>query len=127
MKKTILICGLLVIGLALLGGCYPYNTRGDLGADYYGSPYYSDVYDPFYVSAGSYPSYPYYYPYYYYPAYYPAYYYPYYYYPYFYPYPYFSVGFGFEHVFHGGFERGGRVFRGSAGTSGGRSGRSFRR
>jgi len=97
MKKTILLCGLLLIGLATLSACYPYSSRVGLGLDYNG--YYAGYY-PYY----SY-SYPYYYPNYYYP--YTANYYPYYY-PYLYPYPYFSLGFGFYRGFYGYSVRGGR-------------------
>lgn len=104
MKKTILICGLLVVGLALLSGCHTYNTRVAIGVDYYGDYGYAD-----YPYAAYSPYYPYYYPY---PAYYP-------YYPY---YPFFSVGFGFSNVIiDGRFARGGRVLRGTVpGRSGGR-------
>jgi hypothetical protein len=127
MKKTILICGLLVVGLVTLSGCYAYGTRADLGVDYYGYPvppygsYYNDpyLYDPFNVSAGYYPYYP---SYLYYPYYYPGFYN-----PYFYPYPFFSLGFGFVRGFDGHFERGGRAFRGSSGSSRSGGGRSFSR
>ncbi len=98
MKKTILICGLLVVGLVLLSGCHTYNTRVALGVDYYGDYGY-----PAYPCAAYYPYYPYYYSC-------PAYYYPYY--PY---YPYFSFGFGFVNIIDGHFVRvvrGGRVIRG---------------
>lgn len=109
MKKTMLICLLLLIGLVTLNGCHTYS-RAYVGADYeYGYPYYPYGYDPYY--AYNYPYYPY-YPY-------PAYYYPYY--P-FYPYPFFTLGFGFSNVIiDGRFVRGGRVLRGTVpGRSGGR-------
>src|SRR6266446_3231744 len=105
MKKTMLLCLLLIVGLVTLSGCHTYNTRVDLGAEYYGDYGGYSAYPYAY-----YPYYPYYYPY-------PAYYYPYY--PY---YPYFAVGFGFSNVIvDGRFGRSGRVFRGSGfGRSGGR-------
>jgi len=99
MKKTILICGLLVVGLALLSGCHTYSTRVAVGADYYAGyppypnaygPYYPYAYDPYYAYAYDYPYYPYYYPY----------------------YPFFTFGFGFSNVFiDGTFVRGRRVIR----------------
>jgi hypothetical protein len=123
MKKTILICGLLVVGLALLGGCHEYDTRADFGANYY-----NDYGDSGYPSATYDSSYPYYYPY---PAY-PAYAYPYY--PY---YPYFGLGLGFGFsniIIDGRFGRGGRFARGGGFFRGGRAGgfccgggRAFRR
>jgi len=99
MKKTMLICLLLIVGMVTLSGCHTYNTRVDLGVDYYG--YYGYPDDPY---GAYYPYYP--YPYYPYPVYYP-------YYP-FYPYPFFTLGFGFSNIIiDGRFVRGGRVVRGS--------------
>ncbi len=105
MKKTILICGLLIVGLMLLSGCHTYNTRVALGVDYYGDygyPYYPYGYDPYYAYASYYPDYPYYYQY--------------------YPYDpfFFSFGFSFVRVFDG------TVVRVLPGGRGG-GGRGFRR
>jgi hypothetical protein len=124
MKKTILVCGLLVVTLALLAGCHTYD-QAYVPADYYGSygdPAYPEPSYPYYYPYPYYSGYPYYPAYYAYPAYYP--YYPYY--PYYY-YPYFGVGFGFSTVYinHGCCVNTGRGFRGV--PSGGVSGRTFRR